>query len=211
MNRVQFALFPALLLGILALVFFASLANTSENVQAANNPEETPTPTGSNPTAKPAVHQPNQAATGQPAAQQSTGNCPLSSKYPASIRQWCGLIDQYAHQAGLDARLIAAVMLQESGGNAKAYSGSGAVGLMQVMPRDGLAARFQCNGKPCFASRPTMAELYDPEYNISYGVRMLAGLIQKTGTAREALRSYGPMDAGYTYADKVLRIFNNYQ
>lgn len=56
-----------------------------------------------------------------------------------------------------------------------------------------------------------MAELYDPEYNISYGVRMLAGLIQKTGNPRDALKSYGPMDVGYYYADKVLKIFEVYQ
>jgi soluble lytic murein transglycosylase-like protein len=111
----------------------------------------------------------------------------------------------------MDANLVAAVMLQESGGNSKAYSTSGAVGLMQVMPRDGLAAKFQCAGKPCFASRPSMTELYDPDFNVSYGVRMLAGLVQKTGSTREALRSYGPMDVGYYYADKVLRIYQNYQ
>ena len=102
-------------------------------------------------------------------------------------------------------------MLQESGGNPKAYSKSGAVGLMQVMPRDGLAASFQCNGRPCFSSRPSMEELFEPEYNISYGVRMLAGLAEKRGSLREGLRSYGPMDVGYSYADLVIGIMNGYQ
>ncbi len=102
-------------------------------------------------------------------------------------------------------------MLQESGGNADAYSKSGAVGLMQVMPKDGLAASFQCSGGPCFSARPSMQELYDPEFNISYSTHMMAGLIQKFGDVREALRAYGPMDMGYGYADIVLNIYQRYQ
>jgi soluble lytic murein transglycosylase-like protein len=200
MNRIQYALFPALLLGILALVLFASLANANEEVQASALQASPTAGSTSNPTA------PVKAVVQSPA-----GNCSISTRYPASIRQWCSQIEAYAKKSGIDANLVSAVMLQESGGNPKAYSTSGAVGLMQVMPRDGLAVKFQCSGKPCFASRPSMAELYDPDFNISYGVRMLAGLVQKTGSTREALRSYGPMDVGYYYADKVLKIFDNYQ
>lgn len=100
-------------------------------------------------------------------------------------------------------------MLQESGGQADVISDSGAVGLMQVMPRDGIAAFFECINGPCFASRPTTQELLDPEYNIDYGVKMLAGLIDRLGSTREALKAYGPMDVGYSYADKVLAIVDN--
>jgi hypothetical protein len=39
---------------------------------------------------------------------------------------------------------------------------------------------------------------------------MLAGLNQKYGSIRDALKAYGPMDTGYAYADKVLSIFQNY-
>ena len=101
-------------------------------------------------------------------------------------------------------------MLQESGGQAEAYSHSGAVGLLQVMPRDGIAANFTCVAGPCFASRPTIDELQDPEYNIEYGTGMLANLTAKFGSYRDALRAYGPMDMGYAYADKVLNIYENY-
>ena len=201
MNRVQFAIFPSILLGILGIVFFAGLANTSETVLAS-----APTPTVFQ-----AAVSPTSTATPSNPANRVPKDCSLPTKYPPTIRQWCGWIEKYAGQAGLDPRLIAAVMLQESGGNPNAYSKSGAVGLMQVMPRDGLAASFQCNGRPCFSSRPTMDELFDPEYNISYGVRMLAGLAQKTGSLRNGLRSYGPMDVGYYYADLVLKIYQNYQ
>lgn len=137
--------------------------------------------------------------------------CPLSPKYPVSIQQWCGLIAQAAVDTGLDANFIAAVMLQESGGNSEAYSRSGAVGLMQVMPRDGLAAEFMCKNGPCFANRPTSEELFDPAFNIQFGTRMLAGLANRHGSLREALKAYGPIDVGYSYADKVLAIYENYQ
>jgi len=151
-----------------------------------------------------------QAAESAP-AEDASPDCSLPSGYPDSIRQWCGLIETYAGQHGLDPNLIAAVMLQESGGNPQAYSKSGAVGLMQVMPNDGLAAGFMCINGPCFASRPSSAELYDPEFNVAYGTQMLAGLIQKKGSVREALRSYGPMNMGYRYADIVLGIMGRYQ
>ncbi|MBW6467013.1 MAG: lytic transglycosylase domain-containing protein [Brevefilum sp.] len=138
-------------------------------------------------------------------------DCSLPSSYPPSIQQWCQAIELSAQQAGLPANLIAAVVLQESGGDPLAYSSSGAVGLMQVMPRDGRAADFMCINGPCFASRPTMAELQDPDFNLAYGSRMLANLYAKHGTYREALFRYGPMDMGYRYADLVLKIWENYQ
>ncbi len=150
----------------------------------------------------------NPAPGAQPAPPE---NCSVSLSYPEGILQWCEIISTLASQAELPPNLIAAVMLQESGGAATAYSTSGAVGLMQVMPRDGIAAAFECINGPCFASRPTIAELLDPNFNIEYGAHMLAGLITRLGSMREALKAYGPMDAGYSYADKVLAIYNNYR
>lgn len=138
------------------------------------------------------------------------GECRLSAGFPQKIQQWCGLITKHAEKRGLPPDLVAALILQESGGNPDAYSHSGAVGLMQVMPSDGLAASFICANGPCFADRPSAAELYDPSFNISYGTKMLAGLVNKTGSYREALKSYGPMNVGYYYADIVLRLFERY-
>jgi len=79
------------------------------------------------------------------------------------------------------------------------------------MPRDGLAAGFMCKNGPCFHKRPSIAELQDPEFNIAYGSKMLAGLYHKSGSMREALKSYGPMDAGYSYSDKVLGIYKRFR
>jgi hypothetical protein len=134
--------------------------------------------------------------------------CSLHDNFPDSVRQWCSLIESEAGKYNLDASLVAAIIYVESGGNPKAYSKSGAAGLMQVMPRDGLAANFQCVNGPCFTHRPSMAELFDPAFNISYGSSMLAGLTNRYSSIRDALKAYGPMDIGYVYADLVLKIYN---
>ncbi len=139
------------------------------------------------------------------------GSCTLPHSYPESVRQWCALIEQAAAETGLPAALIAAVMYQESNGNPLAYSSSGAVGLMQVMPRDGIAAKFRCANGPCFSDRPTIAELQDPAFNVAYGARMLADLVGRYGSYREGLYRYGPINMGYYYADKVLNIWNTYK
>jgi len=136
--------------------------------------------------------------------------CTLGIRFPDAVRQWCNLIQVYSVKNGLAPDLVAAVVLQESGGNPQAYSTDGAVGLMQVMPSDGLAAAFQCPASPCFAKRPSMSQLLDPEFNISFGTSMLAGMIQKYGSIRDGLRYYGPTGLGYGYADKVLAIWQNY-
>jgi soluble lytic murein transglycosylase-like protein len=139
------------------------------------------------------------------------GSCQVSLSFPIEILQWCTIITEGAIQNSLPADLLAALILQESGGDASAYSGSGAVGLMQVMPRDGIAADFECINGPCFADRPTIEELQDPSFNVEYGSRMLSGLISTLGSQREALKAYGPMDVDYSYADRVLAIYERYR
>jgi len=137
--------------------------------------------------------------------------CRVSNKYPEKIRRWCDLIQKYAEKNGLPPDLVAALIWQESGGNPQAYSRSGAVGLMQIMARDGKSASFMCINGPCFSKRPTIEQLNDPEFNVKYGTRMLAGLNNRLGSIRDALKSYGPMDVGYSYADKVLGIYDRYR
>jgi soluble lytic murein transglycosylase-like protein len=142
---------------------------------------------------------------------QAGADCQVSNRYPTGVRQWCKLITKQAEKTDLHPDLVAALIWQESGGNSQAYSHSGAVGLMQVMPRDGLAAEFMCNGSPCFSNRPTIRQLKDPSYNVKYGTEMLKSLLeQNAGNLREALRQYGPMDVGYSYADRVLSLFHQY-
>jgi len=134
----------------------------------------------------------------------------LSSSFPVEIQQWRSEIEMAANENNLDPNLIAAIILQESNGDSQAYSSSGAVGLMQVMPHNGIASNFLCDNHPCFQDRPSITELYDPTFNINYGSRMLAGLINKFDNIRKALKAYGPMDIGYQYADIVLGIFQEF-
>jgi hypothetical protein len=154
--------------------------------------------------ARPQVAQP--AIDGSCRLRQWTGN-PVVDNHWQDIRRWCPAIMQAGDTYHLDPYLIATLILQESGGHPDVVSRSGAVGLMQVMPRDGLAAGFQCVSGPCFASRPSIDELKDPAFNIDYGARLLAANEARTGSMREALRSYGPNNVGYTYADGILRIY----
>lgn len=138
-------------------------------------------------------------------------DCTLNRSFPKNVLRWCKLIEGYADRSDLPPDLIAALIWQESGGNPYAFSSNGAVGLMQVMPRDGIAASFQCKKGACFEDRPSSAELQDPEFNIRFGTQMLKELINDyEGNLREALKSYGPMGVGYSYADTVLSLFNRF-
>ena len=56
-----------------------------------------------------------------------------------------------------------------------------------------------------------MNELYDPEFNISYGTRMLSNLNNKYSNLRDALMAYGPANVGYYYADIVLGLYESYK
>jgi soluble lytic murein transglycosylase-like protein len=195
---------PAVFIGCLIVIWIATVAAAKMPAQEIMAP--TLTAVAENSTSKNLVEPVSKV----PAAGLENENCVLSLHFPAEIQQWCALIEGAAQDTRLPASLIAAVMLQESGGNPTAISHSGAVGLMQVMPRDGKAAEFMCVNGPCFASRPTTEELLDPALNITYGSQLLADLYAKYGTYREALYKYGPMDMGYRYADLVLNIWNNY-
>lgn len=272
MSRVQVAIFPAILLSILAVIFITrwiarpdiQLTGNSVKQQPAagrnqenrgtggqpeviwEQPQEQPAAAGDG--EKPVLDE-EQAGGGAPDADMLVGgsteipvvdpvfvtpvpgesgaakvqplvrsesrggndSCSLNNRFADSVLTWCSLIEEYAGQNDLDPALVAALITQESGGDPEAYSHSGAVGLMQIMPRDGLAASFMCIAGPCFSSRPTIEELKDPEYNIAYGTQMLSGLIQKHGSIRDALKSYGPINVGYYYADLVLGIFQRSQ
>ena len=189
------------IVGIIGLVVFSLVVTSRLSAPSVARAEGIPTEV--------AIQVPRDDGDDQSQAlgEEILGPCAVSSKFPADITQWCSWVTHYAGKYGLPPDLIAAVMWLESGGNSEAYSKSGAVGLMQVMPRDGIAASFMCVNGPCFADRPSIAELYNPEFNIKYGTKMLAGLINRHGSYRDALKAYGPMDAGYTYADKVLSLY----
>lgn len=217
MTAVSQLIFPGAILGSLVLAFFSysitdgitlsNLGNPSVEF-AGGSPKENSIESD--------YGQPEDMNSNQQTANVGLGtfdqntDCQISKRYPQAILQWCDLITRYSNKNNLDPNLVAALIWQESGGNPVAYSRSGAVGLMQVMPRDGLASSFMCRSGPCFANRPTIKELQDPQFNIKYGTNMLAGLVYKYGSLREGLKYYGPMDVGYYYADIVLSVFRKH-
>ena len=140
-----------------------------------------------------------------------SSKCEANWRMPSRIRAWCYWITEYAFERQLNPLLIAAIIQQESGGNPNAISKNGAVGLMQVMPGDGKALTFQCTSGPCFSDRPSSKLLLDPEYNISYGTELISNLLAATGNLRDALRAYGPLDVGYSYADQVLDLMERFK
>lgn len=137
--------------------------------------------------------------------------CDSLARFPEAIKKYCSFILTSAQENNLDPVLIAAVIFQESGGDEDAISRSGAIGLMQVMPRDGTASTFMCINGPCFADRPSSQELLESAYNISYGSCLLADLILKSGELREGLKLYGPIHMDYLYADRIISIMEQYR
>jgi len=77
--------------------------------------------------------------------------------------------------------MLAALMQIESGGKAGAISKAGAVGLMQVMPRE---------AGPEFAGRPPTKELLDPWLNIMMGASIFAQNLQAWGSPPRAAAGY---------------------
>jgi hypothetical protein len=195
---------------LLAILLFILSAGTNYPppmiVRAAGAVEATPQP----PNGGQSSMDGSSTAAGNSSSELSNGECQISNRFPAAVLQWCSIISSYSDKYSLDPNLVAALIWQESGGNPQAISGSGAVGLMQVMPQDGQAMNFMCANGPCFSSRPTTAQLLEPEFNVSYGTRMLSQLVTKQGGIREALKAYGPMNVGYYYADKVLSLYQQY-
>ncbi len=226
MTSVQKAILPGILGAILLIILITSLialpqpvlASTGEPPHTASQPSAAGLVQNANPpdlqpmTSLIAKRQGAAAQQEQAAALgNSSAGCAMDPAIPEQVRQWCPQIDQYAAQNNLDPILVAALITQESNGDPNAVSGSGAVGLMQVMPSDGAAASFMCVAGPCFSDRPTMNQLYDATFNIQFGTQYLESLVQRNGSLREALRAYGPSDRGYEYADIVLSIYQSYQ
>ena len=99
------------------------------------------------------------------------------------------LIAQYAAANNVPEALLRRVIKRESGGNARAVS-SGNFGLMQI--RLGTARAMGYRG--------SAAGLLDPETNMTYAVKYLAGAYRAAGgNADRAVHYYA---AGYYYAAK---------
>lgn len=127
------------------------------------------------------------------------------------ISPWMSVIEEKANRYGVDPALVAAVMTQESGGNARAVSPVGAIGLMQLMPE---------TAKGLGVKNP-----FEPVENIEGGAKYLASLLRQFdgnlifavaayNAGPGAVRMYNgvpPYEETQTYVRKVLGYFFEYR
>jgi soluble lytic murein transglycosylase-like protein len=126
----------------------------------------------------------------------------------ARAAQYDSIIERAAASASVEANLLRAVIVVESGFNSRAVSKRGAVGLMQLMPAT--AARFG------------ISNLYDPNENVHAGARYLKFLMDRFGqNTRLALAAYNagedavarnggqipPFAETMAYVPKVLKFY----
>jgi hypothetical protein len=136
------------------------------------------------------------------------GTVTPDGKISDAVLRWCDLIRTSVSDKNLNPALIASLIQLETigTGNPSIMSPQGAVGLMQVMPSDGIAATLFPG---TFKDRPTVAQLKVAEFNVKYGTNLLKGMMGPNHDYIKGLKSYGhqvPSDP-YFYTRKVLSIY----
>lgn len=97
-----------------------------------------------------------------------------------AVQKWRLLIEQYADQHDIPRSLVGGLMeVENAQGDPSAVSAAGAIGLLQVMPRE-----------KGFADRPTTEQLRDPAINLDWGCSILAEGYLRYGTWMQALAAY---------------------
>jgi soluble lytic murein transglycosylase-like protein len=126
----------------------------------------------------------------------------------AKAGQYDSIIEKAAISASVEANLLRAVIVVESGFNSRAVSKRGAVGLMQLMPAT--------------ATRFGVSNAFDPRQNVHAGARYLKFLIDRFGqNVGLALAAYNagedavarnggqipPFSETMAYVPRVLKIY----
>lgn len=104
---------------------------------------------------------------------------------PDDVRRHDAAIVAAAQRHGVDARLLAIIVLVESGGNPRATSPVGARGLMQMMPRTA-ADLAHDRGLPA----PNPELLYDPQVSLDLGAAYLARQLAAFADPQLAVAAY---------------------
>ncbi len=116
----------------------------------------------------------------QSSSPQTQSEMQLSSYWSYKVQRWSDLIIQEAERRALDPDFLASLVWMESRGDPNAVGPVGAVGLMQVMPKEA-----------GFTWRPEKAALLDPSTNLFWGARTLATVVEQgDGDVFNALAAY---------------------
>ena len=152
-------------------------------------PETQPTAPETQPTAPETQPTVPETQPAQPTGSIRVTNVALSSDLTQYTLNLCS-------QYGVDSSVIFSVMYHESHFNAGATSGSGAQGLMQIIPRYS-ASRMAKLG---------VTNLYDPASNILVGIDLLAEYYHTYGSWNQALTAYrtGNVGSDSAYAATIL-------
>jgi soluble lytic murein transglycosylase-like protein len=131
-----------------------------------------------------------------------------STDWLARSSQYDGLIRGAAKSAAIQAALVRAVIVVESGFNPRAISKKGAIGLMQL--------------QPATARRYGVKDIYDPEQNVRAGAHYLSDLLARFDSnlelalaaynaGEDAVERYGrhipPYRETLSYVPNVLRVY----
>ncbi|MFT0862499.1 lytic transglycosylase domain-containing protein [Ancylobacter sp. G4_0304] len=113
---------------------------------------------------------------------------PMTPTAAYSVTSYAAHIDEAAQRFELPASWIRAVMQAESGGDPRAVSSAGAMGLMQIMPAtwDELRVHHGLGADP-----------FDPRDNILAGAAYLRQLHDRYGSIRAMLAAYNAGPARY--------------
>ena len=146
------------------------------------------------------------AAPDAAAAAPSRGHA--SVDWLARSAQYDGVIRGAAHDATIQAQLVRAVIVVESGFNPRAVSKKGAIGLMQL--------------QPATAKRYGVKNIYDPGENIRAGAHYLSDLLVRFDSnlelalaaynaGEEAVERYGrrvpPFRETLAYVPSVMKVY----
>ena len=175
---------------VLTVAAASSAAPTTPETQPAA-PETQPAAPETQPAAPETQPTVPETQPSQPTGSIRVTNVALSSDLTQYTLNLCS-------QYGVDSSVIFSVMYHESHFNAGATSGSGAQGLMQIIPRYS-ASRMAKLG---------VTNLYDPASNILVGIDLLAEYYHTYGSWNQALTAYRTGNAGndsaYAYAATIL-------
>ena len=171
------------------IVLTVAAASSAPPETQPTAPETQPTAPETQPTAPETQPTVPETQPAQPTGSIRVTNVALSSDLTQYTLNLCS-------QYGVDSSVIFSVMYHESHFNAGATSGSGAQGLMQIIPRYS-ASRMAKLG---------VTNLYDPASNILDGIDLLAEYYHTYGSWNQALTAYRTGNAGNdsAYAATIL-------